>query len=183
MAKKNFFAVIFMMIAMVSLLACTEDGVTDIYGQVEVEVNGGEDKPDPSYELVCEHYEFQTEKGLIKDVNYASLMDAEKIAVEEHEYTATNEVSVSKVSVKRSVAESLVGETFIYENGFVLHENTVLAVTINLVDCETVTFKANSKTYCHPSFKKNGAIAALTNCHLSPKQLTIDHDYLRSWRY
>ena len=173
MAKK-LFAIAMMMIAAISFSACTESGIADIDGEVSIDVDGGEGNPDPDYELVCEHYEFQTEKGLIKDLHYASLMDAEKAAVEEHEYTATNEVSCSKVSVKRSVAESLVGKTFIYENGFVLHENTVLAVTINLVDCETVTFKANDKTYCHPSFKKDGAIAALTSCRLSPKQLTID---------
>ena len=113
MAKK-LFAIAMMMIAAISFSACSESGIADIDGDVSLEVNGGEGNPDPDYELVCEHYEFQTEKGLIKDLHYASLMDAKKAAVEEHKYTATNEVSCSKVSIKRSIAENIQGTTISY---------------------------------------------------------------------
>ena len=96
-------------------------------------------------------------------------------AVEEHEYTATNEVSVSKVTVKRSVAEALQGTTITYRNGFVLYENIVMTASVNLVGCQTVTFNENAQTYCHPNYGVNGAIAALTSCDLTPSMLKIGY--------
>ena len=171
-----------MMIAMViSFASCSESGIADIDGDLTVDINGGEDKPDtdpdPDYNVFCEHNEFRVEKDNLKieDIHFASLKDGEK-DVERLDYAAYHKLSYTKLNLKRAIAESLVGKSFSYNNGFALYENTVLAVTINLVDCETVTFKANNKTYCHPLFKEAtpNAIAALTSCDLTPSMLKIN---------
>lgn len=167
MAKKNFFAVIFLMIAaMINLSACSESGIADIDGDLTVDINGGEDKPDPDpdYKVVCDHVEFITSPGVatFKDVHEAHLMDGENI-IESKQYNVYDEVRHNRIVLKRAIAEELLGQHFDNEDGcYLLYENVKLYVSVETTGCDTVVL--GGKTYCHPKYGVKGATAALTSC-------------------
>ena len=172
MAKKNFFAVIFMMIAMVSLLACTEDGIADIDGEVSIDVNGGQGE-DITYELITEHVGAELAGNKILDDHDAILLKNSE-EVERHAYIAEHEINVSEVSLKRAIAEELQNSTINYVDGKFDLAGIAMTATVTLQNCDEVYCQETGKTYCHPSFKEDESmVAALTCCTLQPSVLKI----------
>lgn len=166
MAKKLFTLAI-MMIAAISFISCEKDIEAEAWN------NGGNPTPDPDpeYTLTTEHVKAELAGNKILD-DHKAILKKDYQVVENHEYTATHEVSYTQVTLKRAIAETLQDKTVAYTDGFDLAGSTMIA-SIELINCETVFFTENDKTYCHSQFVEDGAIAALGCCNPRPATLHI----------
>ena len=164
--KKNFLTVAIAIVSLLVFASCEKS---------EIEAwdwNNGHNPTPASYSLDIEHVSASYQSGKISDLHLATLLKDNQ-AVASKQYTAKHSVLVNQVAVKRSMAESLVGKTFSYTEGFNLNGAATLTVSIALDACESVYFEENGKTYCHKNFLKDGAIAALTACNWTPSALKI----------
>ncbi len=162
--NKNFLTVAISILCALFLSSCEADA------WLELEKNP---TPQPQeYTIATEHVSASYADGMILDKHIALLKEDNKV-VENHNYTAKHSVVINKVAVKRSLAETLVGKTIAYTDGFNLNGAATLTVSIALENCESVYFEENGKTYCHKNFLKDGAIAALTACNWTPSILRI----------
>lgn len=164
MATKKIWTVAISILCAIILASCEADA------WLELEKNP---TPQPQeYTIATEHVSASYSDGMILDSHIALLKEDNKV-VKNHQYTAKHSVKVNQVAVKRSMAETLVGKTIAYTEGFNLNGAASLTATIALDACETVYFEENGKTYCHKNFLKDGAIAALTACNWTPSALKI----------
>jgi|GEM_PF-6063544 len=111
-------------------------------------------------EVETTHVRAELNENVLLDHHKATLVRNGQTADSDN-YVATWSLSYNRISIERSVAESLVGVEIDNNNGFNIKGQTI-TVNTNLANCTTA--KLDGKVYCHPSFPADGAIAKLDCC-------------------